>query len=174
MEGVRHDAVQGLSSWIEIQANREALQDALNRKLNWTPPLAVDGDLGPLSMKALRAAYAKYGVPDSIHFDSRILPYLFEAKDPSMAENTIISGIAATGADYLANFISSKIVWVSGVVVVALDSWVTTHWGLTVPDTVNGWVTAGIATVGGLVVMWLRTFANKPKVVAGTTVTVVK
>lgn len=165
-----------MSSWIDVEANRKALQEALNTKLLGllVPPLEVDGVLGQKSLVAMQMFQRKMHLLPTNYFDPRILPYLGFSKEPPMAENTIISGITATGADYLANFISSKIVWVSGIVVVALDSWVTTHWGLAVPDTVNGWVTAGIATVGGLVVMWLRTFANKPKVVAGTTVTVTK
>lgn len=161
-----------MSSWIDVEANRKRLQQALADKGLYKG--AIDGILGQQSLSAMQAFERSLGFTATSYFDPRILPRLGLTQEPPMAENTIISGITATGADYLANFISSKIVWVSGIVVVALDSWVTTHWGLSVPDTVNGWVTAGIATVGGLVVMWLRTFANKPKVVAGTTVTVTK
>lgn len=162
-----------MSSFIDVQSNCIKLQQALTAQGFYKGPL--DGILGQLSAQAISDYRKSIGLSEAAIIDAKVLSSLNLTQESTpMAGSTIISGAIASAEDYAANFISSKIVWVSGIVVVALDTWVSTHWGLTVPDTVNGWVTAGIATAGGALVMWLRTFANTPKVVAGTTVTVQK
>lgn len=165
-----------MSHFISIEANRKALQAALIAAGFTCGPTGADGVLGAKTADAVIAyRTAKNLTPLTALIDAKLLTSLNLTTEPiPMANATILSGLTAQAGDYFANFISSKIVWVSGIVVVALDTWVSSHWGLQVPDTVNGWVTAGIATVGGALVMWLRTFANTPKVIAGTTVRVQK
>lgn len=159
-----------MSSWIDILANRERLQRALNTALALDPPLDVDGDLGPLSLKALQAAETKFGIPVSTSFDNRILPYLHLTQESAVTNTNIFSGIGATAADYFLNFISSKINWTAAAMVAVVVGWISTKFGFTVPDGIQQEVTGLLVTGFAAVIALLRTFFNSPKVINGTVV----
>lgn len=74
-----------MSSWIDIEANRKALQSALKDKGLYTG--TIDGILGPKSLDGMQAVEQAIFIPKTTYFDPRILPYLHltpETETPSM------------------------------------------------------------------------------------------
>lgn len=142
----------------------------------------IDGDFGERTLIAynrFRSRIPKGPVSeaDPLEVEADLWPPA--PKPPSVIDilrtaNAVNKGdfsmIPASAIDYLLNFLQSKIVWATGILVIAVDTFVSTHWGLNLPADVNAWITTGLVTVGGVVIAWLRTFFNKPKVVSGQVV----
>lgn len=162
-----------MSSWISIEANRKALQTELARRGFYKGK--IDGLLYEQSADAIIAFRKSIGrTPAVSNFNTQLLIDLGLTQEPPMADTTIISGAIATAGDYLLNFLSSKINWAAIALVGLAVGWINTRFGINVPPDIQNSVTGWLITGGGALIVLLRTFFNKPKVIAGTTVTVVK
>lgn len=162
-----------MSSWIDVEANRKALQTELKRRGFYKG--AIDGKLWDQSADAIIAFRNSIGrKPATSNFNTQLLDDLGLTKEATVADSTIISGAIATAGDYLLNFISSKINWAAIALVGLAVGWINTRFGINVPPDIQNSVTGWLITGGGALIVVLRTWFNKPKVIAGTTVTVVK
>lgn len=157
-------------------AAHTVLQVQTALKTNGYDPGPLDGLGGPLTDHAVLMFQSDQGLTATGKIDSPTLDALFnpKPKGPTMADSTIISGAVATAEDYFLNFISSKINWAAAVMVGVLVTFVSTHFGFTIPPDASQWLTVEIASGFAVLIGLLRTFFNKPKVIAGTAVTVVK
>ena len=150
----------------------------------------VDGFIGPVTTAAVVQFQANNGITADGNLNSKTLDALFNtmpAATPVTPSNAggILAGLAATfrlpniGAgveDYILNFLTSKINGVAILLVATVVGWINTRFGFSVPGDIQNWVTGLLVSGGGLLIMALRTFWNKPvvatampKVVTNTT-----
>lgn len=140
--------------------NATALQTKLESLGYDVGPDGVDGVFGSDTQKALRKFQSDQAIPPTGQPDQRTIALLFPKAKPAKGLNIVEVKIA----DYFLNFITSKINWAAAAMVGIVVAWLNTKFGLQVPADVQAWVTGIIVTGFGLIIMYLRTFLNAPKV----------
>lgn len=126
----------------------------------------ADGDFGGDTQLALLAFQKHRGLKENGKFDAATMLALFPEDAPQWRPNLIQAKLI----DYVLNFLTSKINWAAGALVAAVVLWVNTKFGIQVPVDFQNQITAWLVAGGGALIMVLRTFFNKPKVVQGVKV----
>lgn len=132
-----------------------------------------DGTFGTVTQGALVAyqestKLAPTGKPDD---DTMMSLGLITAKPAEVKWALPTFSVPAFASDYLLNFVTSKINWVAitgaALIIGVLNGWlgaIGLHLG---PEANTAFAALLLALLNGLVIPILRTFFNKPKVVAG-------
>lgn len=154
-----------MSHFIEIEANRKRLQQALRdaKRLGGSPYYdgEIDGKLGGKSAAAIILYRKDHDLGAKPVIDAQLLRALNLNTEPKMQ----LPNIGASLADYFLNFITSKINWAAMALVGLAVTWINTRFGIQVPAEVQNTVTGLLVTAGGALIVLLRTFFNAPKVV---------
>lgn len=116
--------------------------------------LVVDGEKGPATTAAVASWQKDHGLTETGILDPETLAKMFPKMEQAASKPLTIQ---ATIQDYFLNFAQSKIVWVAGALVAAVVAWVNTRFGFKVPPEIVNWVTSGLVTLGGALIMWWRT-----------------
>ena len=129
----------------------------------------VDGVFGPISLAAYNRYRATRGLPPvNTTSIAELEAVLFPKPQPVWKGPNIVQ---ATIIDYLLNMATSKINWAAAALVAVVVGWLNTKYGFNVPQDVQNYVTGLLVAGGGALIVILRTFFNKPKVIQGGTKT---
>jgi len=133
----------------------------------------VDGVFGTVTQAALVKYQESVPLPPTGQPDDATMQSLgLQAKPPEVVKWSLPTfSVPAIASDYLLNFLTSKIAWASmagAAAIIAVLNGFLSHIGIQLDDKATVAVAAVItALLNGVLIPVLRTFFNKPKVVAG-------
>ncbi len=159
-----------------------ALQVALNSQAG--AALATDGEFGTATKTAMQNYQRSHGLTvsdqptqqllDSLHISLAADFPLQPIGQRSFNLPGFLDGPIASIGDYFINFATSKINGVAIALVALAVGWINTRFGFVVPEDIQNLVTGWLVAGGGALIVILRTFFNKPKVVQGVVVPTTK
>lgn len=147
----------------DVDKNRRALQQAL--KDAGYDPGPIDGVLGARSAAAISSYRTDHEMGTGAVIDNRLLIALGLRAPDAPQPPKGLTAMQATIADYILNFLTSKIVWASAGLAAFVAAWINTKFGLVVPEDVVNLVTQVFVYGGTVLIAALRTFWNSPHVV---------
>lgn len=158
---------------ILTMAEALSIQRALNAN---GAQLDADGHFGPMTQAALMKFQTDHGLTadgnPSVETTTALgIPPIYTDPPPKpKGLNIVQAGIA----DYVLNFLTSKIAWAAAAMVALAVTWINTRFGFNVPPDVQNTVTALLVSGFGALIMLLRTFFSAPKVVTKAPLIVTK